>query len=264
VKTNIFNLEGKIVGEIELPKVFEEPIREDLIQRAVLAIWAARRQPYGTDILAGKRTSAHYHGARRTERWTMMNREMARLPRLHGKIPPQLMWRVRFVPQAKGGRTAYPPKVEKIWEVKINKKEKRKAIRSAIAATACKDYVLARGHKVEKIEKLPIVVEDDIQKISKTKQLVEFLEKIGLGDELKRIKVRKIRAGKGKTRGRKYKVKKGPLIIVAKDEGISKAAKNLPGVDVCLAKNLNTELLAPGTVSGRLAIFSKSALELLR
>jgi len=201
MKTNVFNLEGKITGEIELPKVFEEPIREDLIQRAVLAIWCNRRQPYGTDVMAGKRTSAHYHGARRTERWTMMNREMARLPRLHGKIPSYLMWRARFVPQAKGGRRAHPPKVEKIWEVKINKKERKKAIRAAIAATARKEYVLARGHRVEKIEKLPIVVEDEIQKISKTKQLIEFLEKIGLEEELRRIKVRKIRAGKGKSKG---------------------------------------------------------------
>jgi large subunit ribosomal protein L4e len=263
MKANVFDLEGKITGEVELPKVFEEPIREDLIKRAVLAIWSNRRQPYGTDVMAGKRTSAHYHGARRTERWTMMNREMARLPRLHGKIPPHLMWRARFVPQAKGGRRAHPPKVEKIWETKINRKERKKAMKSAIAATARKDLVLKRGHKVEKIEKLPIVVEDDIQKISKTKQLVEFLKKIGLGDELKRIKVRKVRAGKGKARGRRYKVKKGPLIVVAKDEGISKAAKNLPGIDVCLVRNLNSELLAPGAICGRLTIFSKSAIESL-
>jgi large subunit ribosomal protein L4e len=80
---------------------------------------------------------------------------------------------------------------------------------------------------------------------------------------LERIKVRKVRAGKGKARGRRYKVKKGPLIVVAKDEGISKAAKNLPGVDVCLVKNLSAELLAPGAVCGRLTIFSKSAVELL-
>lgn len=264
MKANVFNLEGKVVEEIDLPKVFEEPIREDLIERAVLAIWANRRQPYGTDILAGKRTSAHYHGARRTERWTMMGRDMARLPRLHGKIPPYLMWRARFAPMVKGGRRAHPPKVEKIWKVKINKKERRKAIRSAIAATACKECVLARGHKVEKIEKLPIVVEDGIQKISKTKEFVDFLKKIGLGEELKRIKVRKVRAGKGKARGRRYRIKKGPLIVISKDEGIGKAAKNLPGIDVCLVQNLNAELLAPGTVCGRLTIFSKSALEKLK
>jgi large subunit ribosomal protein L4e len=198
MKTNVFNLEGKITGEIELPKVFEEPIREDLIQRAVLAIWCNRRQPYGTDVMAGKRTSAHYHGARRTERWTMMNREMARLPRLHGKIPSYLMWRARFVPQAKGGRRAHPPKVEKIWEVKINKKERKKAIRAAIAATARKEYVLARGHRVDKIEKLPIVVEDEIQKISKTKQLIEFLEKIGLKKSWRGLKLGKLGRERGK------------------------------------------------------------------
>lgn len=263
MKVNVFDLQGNVTGEVDLPKVFEEQIREDLILRAVLAIWAARRQPYGVDIMAGKRTSAHYHGVRR-ERWTMMMRDLARLPRLHGKIPPHLMWRARFAPMVKGGRAAHPPKVEKVWRVKINKKERKMAIKSALAATACKECVLARGHKVEKIEKLPIVVDDGIQKISKTKELVEFLRKINLDDELKRIKVRKIRAGRGKTRGRRYKIRKGPLVVVGKDEGISKAARNLPGVDVCLAKNLNAELLAPGAVCGRLTIFSRSALEILK
>ncbi|MDI6806195.1 MAG: 50S ribosomal protein L4 [Candidatus Aenigmarchaeota archaeon] len=263
MKVNIFNLQGNVVGEIDLPKVFQEQIREDLIARAVLAIWAARRQPYGVDVMAGKRTSAHYHGVRRA-RWTMMGRDLARLPRLHGKIAPHLMWRARFAPMVKGGRRAHPPKVEKIWRVKINKKERRKAIRSAIASTACKECVLARGHKVEKVEKLPIVVDDEIQKIKKTKDLAEFLKKINLSDELERIKVRKIRAGRGKVRGRRYKIKKGPLIVVSKDEGISKAARNLPGIDVCLVKNLNAELLAPGTVCGRLTIFSRSAMESLK
>ena len=114
------------------------------------------------------------------------------------------------------------------------------------------------------IEELPIVVVDDLQKISKTKELEEFLKKIGLEPELERAKERKIRAGKGKMRGRRYKKKIGPLIVVAQDEGISKAGKNLPGVDVCLVENLNVELLAPGAMPGRLTIFTKSAIEKLK
>ncbi|MEM7827221.1 MAG: 50S ribosomal protein L4, partial [Candidatus Aenigmatarchaeota archaeon] len=79
MKVDVLDLEGKPIGKIELPKVFEEPIREDLVLRAVLSSQSKRRQPYGPDPMAGKRTSAHYHGVRRT-RYSMMNREMARLP----------------------------------------------------------------------------------------------------------------------------------------------------------------------------------------
>ncbi|MCD6371612.1 MAG: 50S ribosomal protein L4 [Candidatus Aenigmarchaeota archaeon] len=260
---NVYDLDGKPLGKIKLPKIFETKVREDLIWRAVLSTLSKKRQPYGTDVLAGKRTSAHYHGRRRT-RYTMMNIGRARLPRLHGHTVPWLSLVARFVPQARKGRRAHPPKVEKIWEEKINKKERRLAIASAIAATAIKDYVLGRGHKVENLKDLPIVVDDKIQEIKKTKELEEFLRKIGLEEELKRVKRKKIRAGKGKIRGRRYKKKIGPLIIIAEDKGISKAAKNLPGIDVIRVENLNAYMLAPGAHPGRLTIWSKSAIEKLK
>jgi large subunit ribosomal protein L4e len=263
MKVDVFDLQGNAVEKIELPEVFSEPVREDLILRAFLATMSKKRQPYGTDVMAGKRSSAHYHGVRR-ERWTMMNREMARMPRLHGKIPPHLMWRARIVPQAVKGREAHPPKVEKVFAQKINKKERKKAIRSAIAATAIRDFVLKRGHKVENLKELPLIVDDKIQEIKKTKELEEFLKKIGLEKELERIKEKKIRAGKGKARGRRYKRKVGPLIVIAEDKGIGKAAKNLPGVDVCRVENLSVEMLAPGASAGRLTIWAKSAIAKLR
>ncbi len=267
MKVNILDLNGKPMEEIELPKVFSEPIREDLILRAVLTSQSRRRQPYGTSPLAGKRTGAHFHGGRpgRTgaHRWAMIGREMARLPRLHGKTVPWLTFRARFVPQAVKGREAFPPLVERVWEQKINKKERRKTISSAIAATAIKELVSKRGHKVEKI-KLPLIVEDKIQSISKTKELVEFLKKIGLEEELERIKEKKIRAGKGKSRGRRYKRKTGPLFVITDDKGIGKAVKNLTGCNVCRVENLSAEALAPGAHQGRLTIFTKSALDKLK
>lgn len=262
MEANVFDLQGNQIEKIKLPRVFEEKVREDLILRAFLATMSKKRQAYGSDMMAGKRSSAHYHGVRR-ERWTMMSREMARMPRLHGKLSPHLMWRVRIVPQAVKGREAHPPKVEKIWEQKINKKERKKAIRSAIAATALKDFVLKRGHRVEEIKELPIVVDDKIQEAKKTKELEEFLKKIGLEKELERIKEKKVRAGKGKARGRKYKRKVGPLIVITEDKGIGKAVKNLPGVNVCRVENLSVEALAPGAKAGRLTIWTKSAISKL-
>ena len=261
MKANIIDLQGSKKEEIKLPKVFNEPIREDLIKRAVLVIWSNKRQPYGSDKMAGKRTSAHYHGYRR-HRYTMMNKEMARLPRLHGKTVPFLNMTARFVTSTRGGRTAHAPLVEKIWKTSINNKEKRKAINSAIAATAESEILKKRGHRIGNIE-VPIVVIDDLQKITKTKNLKEFLIKIGLEKEIERITKRKIRAGKGKLRGRKYKNKVGPLFIISNDEGIGKAVKNISGSNVCRVENLSTEYLAPGAKPGRLTIFTKSAIEKL-
>src|SRR3989344_8716463 len=127
MKVDFFDLDGKSKGKIELPEVFHEQIREDLIRRAVIATLSNRRQPYGVDPMAGKRTSAHYHGYRR-HRYTMMNKEMARMPRLHGKVPPQQQWQAKFVPQAKGGREAHPPVVEKVWAIKMNDRERKLAV----------------------------------------------------------------------------------------------------------------------------------------
>ncbi len=260
MKTVIFDVQGNKKGEIELPKVFNTDFRPDLIKRAVLAIQSHKRQPYGSDKLAGKRTSAHYHGVR-VGPSHMMNIERARMSRIHGG-PPNLQLTARFVPQAVKGRRAHPPKVEKNWYEKINKKERIFAIKSAIAATAFKDIVSKRGHLIDDVN-LPIVVDDSLQEIKKTKTLKEFLEKIGLKKELERAKVKKVRAGKGKMRGRKYKRKKSILFVIFEDKGILKAAKNIPGVDVCLVKNLNAELLAPGTHPGRLTIFTESAIKKL-
>ena len=260
MKANVFDIQGNQKGEIELPKVFNTNFRPDLIKRAVLAIHSHNRQPYSVNILAGKRTSAHYHGIRKGPHH-MMNIEKARMARTHGG-PPGLELTARFVPQAVKGRGAHPPKVEKIWWQRINDKERILAIKSAIAATAIKEIVIKRGHVVGNIN-LPIVVDDSIQEFKKTKQAREFLEKIGLEKELERTKNKKVRAGKGKMRGRKYKKKKSVLFVISTNNGILNAVKNLPGADVCLVKDLNAELLAPGTHPGRLTIFSTSAIQKL-
>lgn len=259
----VYDLGGNRSGEMDLPKVFSTPLREDLIVRAFLSTMSKRRQPYGTDPAAGQKSSAGYHGRRRRVRWTMSGREMARMPRLHGKIPGYLMYRARTVPQAVKGRTAHPPKAEKIWSQKMNKKERQLAIKSAIAATADKNMVMKRGHKVKDVKELPIVVLDSIEEIKKTKDLKKALEGIGLKDEMSRIEKKKVRAGKGTMRGRRYKRKTGPLIVVESDKGVGKAAKNIPGVNVSLAKNLSVEFLAPGAAAGRLTIFTKGAIEKL-
>jgi len=60
-------------------------------------------------------------------------------------------------------------------------------------------------------------------------------------------------------RGRGKKIGRGPLIVISEDKGITKAARNLPGVDITVIRNINAELLAPGAHPGRLVIWAKSA-----
>lgn len=254
----VYGLNGKEKGKLSLPKVFSEKVRKDLIKRAVLAEWSELRQKYGSDKLAGHRSSAHYHG-RRSRRDTQMNRELARMKRVHGQGFLNLTARV--VPQAVKGRRAHPPKAEKVWKLKVNKKEQRKALESALSASADRETVSKRGHKVSEVKSLPLVLEDDLQKLKKTKAVSEVLERIGLKEELERCEERKIRAGRGKMRGRRYRNRRGPLIIVEKDEGIASAGKNIPGLDVIERRKLDIHSLAPGTHPGRLIIFTKSAIK---
>ena len=262
-KVPVRDLQGNVVGEIDLPSVFQTEIREDLIKRAVLAEQSWNRQPYGTDKLAGKRTSAHYHGRRRS-RYAMICREMARIPRIHGRGAEYtpLYMEARVVPQARKGRRAHPPKVEKKWAQKINKKEYKLALKSAIAACACSELVKQRGHRYDGV--VPIVVVDDFENLNKTKDVEKTLLSLGLEKELQRAKQKKIRAGRGKMRGRRYKRKKSLLIVTSSaDCNVVKAARNLPGVDVASYEQLNANLLAPGAHPGRLMLITQSALKKL-
>lgn len=260
MKAEIIGIDGKKAGTIDLPAQFEEEFRTDVIQRSILAIASHDRQPYGTDPWAGTRTSASYRGYRRGF-GTWANKGMHRTARIRIKTGYQT-GTARLVPQAVKGRKAHPPKAEKIWSQKINAKENRLAIRSAIAATANESLVKARNHHFDGL-KLPLIVEDNATQMKKTKEAISFMHKIGLGAELERVSERKIRAGIGKTRGRRYKTKKGPLIVIADDKSRASAFSGIRGIDVVPVKSLNVKVLAPGAQAGRLTIWTKGAIEKL-
>lgn len=257
MKAKIYDLDGKEAGEIELPAVFSTPYRPDVIKRAVLALQSAKRQPYGTDPLAGLRSSAHYHGSRHY-RYAMMNKEMSRIPRIHGKVG-YMAWRARVAPQAVKGRRAHPPKAEKIWTQKINQHEKMLAIKSALAASADRQLLTSRGHTTTS----PIIFVDEFENIKHTKTVHRLLGKIA-AKELERSGKKKVRAGRGKMRGRRYTKKKGPLLIVSKNCPALKASRNIPGIDAVPLTNLNAEILAPGTQAGRMIITTRAAMEKLQ
>lgn len=252
MKTSIFNLDGKVKKEIDLPVIFDTPYRPDLITRVSAAIQSNSKQPQGRDPMAGKRTTAESWGT---------GRGRARVPRVKGG-GTRAANSGAFINMAVGGRLAHPPRSNKVIQKKVNKKEKKLALSSAIAATTMKELVTKRGHKLGDLKTPILVCDDKIQTIKKTSNLISVFNNLGLHEELERAKVKKIRAGKGKKRGRKYKRRKGPLLVV-EDYGIHQAARNIPGVDVTTISNLSIDMLAPGGHPGRLTLWSESAIKAL-
>ncbi|RNJ25882.1 50S ribosomal protein L4 [Halosegnis longus] len=243
MNATVRNLDGSDAGEVELPEVFETHYRPDLIKRAVQAAQANRQQDYGADEFAGLRTPAESQGS---------GRGMAHVPRQDGQG--------RRVPQAVKGRPAHPPKAEKDRGLDINTKERKLAVRSAIAATTDAERVAERGHNFDDDLELPLVVSDEFEELLKTQEVVSFLEAVGAHADIERAdEGKKVRAGRGTTRGRKHKEPSSVLFVTSEEP--SKAARNLAGATVATAANVSAEDLAPGTHPGRLTVWTESALE---
>ena len=183
MKIPVLNLEKEKVDEIELPNVFQTPVRYDVIKKAVISQQSKRFQPQGRDPMAGKRTSAVSQGT---------GHGTARVPRLKNSS------RAAFGVSIVGGHAAFPPKSEKVIVKNINKKEKRFAIKSGIAASAVKELVEKRGHKFTEETELPIVVDDELESITKTSEVKQLFSTLGIWSDVERANRNKIRAGRGK------------------------------------------------------------------
>ena len=242
-----------------LPTQFDERVRPDIVKRAVLSIQSKNRQPYGADPEAGLKHVTRLNQRNNAFRG-QKGKGMSRVPRkallARGE---QFYWVGAESPNTVGGRRAHPPKAEKDFTEEINKKERRKAIRCAISATSDEELV-SEKHDYE--GDLPLET-SGISDIEKTQELKSELEDLGLEDELERVSEKKVRAGKGGNRGRKYVRKVGPLVVVAEDNGVKQAAANLQGVDVSVVDQLNAEKLAPGAKPGRLVVWTEKSLERL-
>merc|ERR1719362_381575 len=92
-----------------------------------------------------------------------------------------------------------------------------------------------------------------------------MLKGLGCGPELEKCdKSKQIRCGRGKMRNRRYVMRKGPLVVYAKDEGISRSFRNIPGVDLCSVERLNFLQLAPGGTFGRFVVYTEGAMKRLK
>ena len=241
MNATVHDLDGGDAGSVELPAIFETAFRPDLIGRAVTVAQANRKQAYGADEFAGMRTPAESFGS---------GRGLAHVPRSENVA--------RRVPHAVSGRRAHPPKAEKDQTKDLNDKERRLAVRSAIAATTDVALVADRGHAFDEDLDLPLVVSDEFESLEKTQEALGVLEALGVDADVERAdEGRSVRSGRGTSRGRKYRQPKSLLVVTSEEP--SRAARNLAGVDVATAREVNAEDLAPGAHPGRLTLWTESA-----
>jgi len=253
MKVTTFTTTGTKEGEIELPIIFSTPFRRELIHKAFINITSHKFQPQGRHPSAGQDVVADSNDP-------PTGQGVSRVARAQGGGGGR-QGQGAEVASTRGGRQAHPPIVGKVIYKKLNKKENKLALCSAIAATSTKNLIESRGHKIEGIESFPIVVSDDIESISKTNEMTKVLESLKLKQDINRLESRKPRSGQSRLRGRSKKVGKSVLFVTKDSTEISKAIGSLPGVDVKSVKDLSILDLAPGSHPIRLTVYSKSAIE---
>jgi large subunit ribosomal protein L4e len=245
-RVHVVGLDGKPGDTVLLPLAFSEPVRSDLIRRAVISSQSLRRQPHGTSPTAGNRHSVE---------WSGKGRGVARTPRLMDSM------RGAQAPNTVGGRPAHPPRTETIWAKKINTKERLLAFRAALAATREPPLVRRRGHLLPDGIHLPLVLDTPVESVGATADALRVLERLKIGGDVGRAASgTHVRAGRGKRRGRLRREPRSVLIVTSAP-GQARGFRNLAGVEVVSVGRLGTEDLAPGGDPGRLTIFSRAAIQ---
>ncbi|KAJ8688220.1 hypothetical protein QAD02_024015 [Eretmocerus hayati] len=244
----------KSEDSISLPAIFKAPIRPDIVNFVHQQVSKNSRQPYCVSKEAGHQTSAESWGT---------GRAVARIPRVRGGGTHR-SGQGAFGNMCRGGRMFAPTKPWRRWHRRINVNQKRYAIVSAIAASGVPALVQSKGHMIQEVPEFPLVVSDKIQEYNKTKQAVIFLRRIKAWNDIQKVyKSQRHRAGKGKMRNRRRIQRRGPLIVYGNDQGLRKAFRNIPGVDLMNIDKINLLKLAPGGHVGRFIIWTKSAFEKL-
>eukprot|EP00877_Chromochloris_zofingiensis_P010187 jgi/Chrzof1/5421/Cz16g02120.t1 len=251
---SVQGLDGSAGEQTNLPAVFSAPIRPDIVRTVHTNLNKNKRQAYAVSMKAGHQTAAESWGT---------GRAVSRIPRVPGGGTHRA-GQGAFGNMCRGGHMFAPTKVWRRWHRKVNINQKRYAVASALAASALPALVMARGHRIEQVPEVPLVVSDAAESITKTSKALELLKSMGALTDVEKSKDSKaIRRGKGKMRNRRYTLRKGPLVIYGNDSGISKAFRNLPGVEVASVDSLNLLQLAPGGHLGRFCIWTKSAFDKL-
>merc|ERR1712212_835045 len=233
---------------------FRAPVRPDIVSMIHNEVAKNRRQPYCVSEPAGHQTSAESWGT---------GRAVARIPRVRGGGTHR-SGQAAFGNMCRGGRMYAPTKTWRRWHRRCNITQRRYAVCSALAASAIPSLLMARGHKVESIPEVPVVVTNSIESLTKTKAAVALLKGLNAYEDVEKCQQSKqIRSGKGKMRNRRYVMRRGPLVIYNEDHGIKQAFRNLPGVELISVDRLNLLKLSPGSHLGRFCIWSEGAFQKL-
>jgi len=241
-------------GTVTMPSVLCSPLRPDLVRYIHMNMSKNKRQAYALSPKAGYGTAAESWGT---------GRAVARIPRVPGGGTHRA-GQAAFGNMCRGGGMFSPTKIWRRWHRRVNVTMKRHAVATALAASTLPPLVMARGHRIGEVQELPLVVSDETEKMTKTKDAVALLSGLGCQEELDKINAsRKARGGVAKLRNRKYTMRRGPLVIYAKDDGIVRAFRNIPGVDTACVDRLNLLKLAPGGTFGRFVIWTESAFKKL-
>ena len=252
MKITTYTTTGTKDGEIELPLIFSTPFRRELIHKAYTNLTSHKFQPQGRHPSAGQDVVADSNDP-------PTGQGVSRVARAQGGGGGR-QGQGAEVASTRGGRQAHPPIVGKVIYKKLNKKENKLALCSAIAATSSKEIVKSIGHSVENVKVFPIIVSDEIENISKTSEMKKIIESLNLIDDVKRLEKRKPRSGKVALRGRKSKVGKSILFVVSDSSKTENACSSIPGVDARSVKDLSILDLAPGAKPVRLTVYSKKAI----
>lgn len=245
--------DGK-AGTTPMPAVLCSPLRPDLVRYIHMNMSKNKRQAYALSPKAGYGTAAESWGT---------GRAVARIPRVPGGGTHRA-GQAAFGNMCRGGGMFSPTKAWRRWHRRVNVTMKRHAVATALAASSIPPLVMARGHRIGEVNELPLVISDDAQKITKTKDAVQLLSSLGCDEELDKINAsRKARGGVSKLRNRKYTMRRGPLVVYEKDDGLVRAFRNIPGIDTACVDRLNLLKLAPGGNFGRFVIWTEGAFKKL-
>jgi len=239
---------------VPMPHVLMSPLRPDLVRYIHTNVSKNKRQAISVGAKVGYETAASSWGT---------GRAVARVPRAPGGGTHRA-GQGTFGNMCRGGGMFNPTKTWRRWHRRVNVTQKRHAVATALAASSLPPLVMARGHRIGELAELPLVVSDGLEAIQKTKQAVEALKKMGCTEELQRVlDSKKVRAGKGKMRNRRYTMRRGPLVVYSEDNGVVRAMRNIPGVETACVTRLNLLKLAPGGNFGRFIIWTKGAFKKL-
>jgi large subunit ribosomal protein L4e len=252
---SVYDEKGDATGQqVTTPAVLLAPIRPDVVSFVHMEMLKNGRQPYAVSNKAGHQTSAESWGT---------GRAVARIPRVSGGGTNR-SGQGAFGNMCRGGRMFAPTKTWRRWQRRINVNQRRYALCSALAASAIPSLVLSKGHRIEQIPEVPLVLSDKVQELKKTKEAVTVLHKLKIWPDIEKVKnSRRFRAGIGKMRNRRRIQRRGPIVIYAQDNGICRAFRNIPGITLINVDRLNLLKLAPGGHVGRFCIWTESAFKKL-